>query len=123
MTTCPNKVNCVSVSTTIRPVTQVADVAVNRAVMGPQLTPDRDEMGSINNSAPIRMTPANDKAMTLVELTTRLRRPLPLIFHTSPFHRKVIPSEPSSGMTLRRSVQTRADEFTSLLHGSRPPRF
>ena len=51
ITTCPNIVNCVHVSRTIRPVTQVALVAVNMASTTPS-RPLRLEIGSVSSSVP-----------------------------------------------------------------------
>jgi len=64
ITTCPNSVQAVKVSTIINPVTQVADVAVKMAVINPQLSPDFDAKGSIRSRAPQKITAANDMAIT-----------------------------------------------------------
>ncbi len=49
---CPKKDQCVKVSTRIRPVTQEALVAVNRAVRNGVTVPSLDERGSISSSVP-----------------------------------------------------------------------
>ena len=51
MTACPNPVNCVQVSRTIRPVTQVALVAVNMASITPSC-PLRLEIGRLSSRVP-----------------------------------------------------------------------
>ena len=55
MTICPNSVKCVPVSTTTRPVTQEADVAVNSASKKLSGSP-WEAMGNISSSAPRRAT-------------------------------------------------------------------
>ena len=68
MTIWPKPLHWVQVSYSTRPVTQVAEVAVNRAGRKPQLTPERDAMGSVSRSAPSRMMSAKAMAMILVGL-------------------------------------------------------
>ena len=72
MTTWPNSVHAVRVSTRIRPVTQVADVAGNSAVISPQLSPDTEAMGSISSRVPHRITAA--KEMVTIWVARRTRR-------------------------------------------------
>ena len=55
MITCPNSENWLHVSRTMRPVTQVALVAVNMASMTPS-RPVLLEMGRVSNSVPTAMT-------------------------------------------------------------------
>jgi hypothetical protein len=61
MTNLPNNDQNVPVSTTTRPVTQTAEVAVKKAFRKPGLLPLALEMGSVNKSAPINITAANPK--------------------------------------------------------------
>ena len=58
----PKVVQPVKVSRTIRPVTQVALVAVNSASSGAAGAP-LEAMGSISSPAPVRMTSRNPTAM------------------------------------------------------------
>ena len=55
ITTCPKRVQCAQVSTRTSPVTQEAEVAVNRQVMGSVGMPFRLEMGSISSRVPTKM--------------------------------------------------------------------
>jgi hypothetical protein len=64
MTACPKLVQYEAVSTTIRPVTQVADVAVNSAVSGEVKTCACEDIGSISKNAPKRIIPR--KAATIM---------------------------------------------------------
>ena len=59
-TACPNHVNCVHVSRTTRPVTQVALVAVNMA-LSTSSRPCLLEMGRVSSSVP--------SAITIIKLT------------------------------------------------------
>ena len=61
MTTWPNTDQWVAVSRTTRPVTQVAEVAVKRAVPNEVTVPLRDEMGSIKSIVPRAIRPANPR--------------------------------------------------------------
>ena len=79
---CPKGLQPVAVSTAMRPVTQVEDVAVKRAVkkdapLGPGL-----EMGSIRSSVPNRMIPAkpNNTAWAGVRRKGNFMSILPPIF-------------------------------------------
>ncbi len=56
ITICPKRVHCVNVGATIKPVTQVADVAVNSAFIKPLDVPERLATGSDSNSAPAGCT-------------------------------------------------------------------
>ena len=56
MTSCPKKLKCREVSTTISPVTQVAEVAVNRASKKGVNSPLREERGRQRSSPPTVMT-------------------------------------------------------------------
>lgn len=58
MTIWPNRVNCVPVSTTARPVTQVADVAVKNASTRRMDLPVRDAAGNDSKRVPTKMTTA-----------------------------------------------------------------
>ena len=51
-----------------RPVTQVAEVAVNSAGRNPADTPFREAAGRFSSSAPSRIIAANTAAMTFVAL-------------------------------------------------------
>ena len=57
---CPNGLKVVPVSTTVRPVTQTADVEVNRASTNPS-RPMVDAWGSISKQIPVKMRNANPK--------------------------------------------------------------
>ena len=63
ITNCPNPEKSLPVSSTIRPVTQTADVAVNRAFTKPMDLPDLADIGRSSSSAPTRMATA--KVMTI----------------------------------------------------------
>ena len=73
MTARPNSVHWVHVSTRIRPVTQVEEVAVNSPVKNPALCPSREAMGRVSSSAPIRIIAAKEPATIRVALRLRLR--------------------------------------------------
>ena len=60
-------------STRIRPVTQVDEVAVNSPVKNPALCPSREAMGRVSSSAPIRIIAAKEPATMRVALRLRLR--------------------------------------------------
>ena len=66
-TACPKGVNCVQVSRTTRPVTQVALVAVNMASTTPS-RPLRLEMGSVSSSVPSAISSTKLMQMTCVAL-------------------------------------------------------
>ena len=55
-TPCPNTLQWAVVSTTERPVTQVAEVAVNRASSGLVKVPEAAEKGIVSSAVPKRMT-------------------------------------------------------------------
>ena len=79
MTTCPKPLHWTKVSTRMRPVTQVAEVAVKRAVRKPQDSPLREATGRVSKSAPVRMMAAKANAMMRVvesrlELTDKRSR-------------------------------------------------
>jgi hypothetical protein len=61
------------VSNRVNPVTQVAEVAVNRASKKPQLSPEREAAGKLSSNAPKRMMPAKVNAITRVALSCRDR--------------------------------------------------
>ena len=61
MTACPKGDQAVQVSRTTSPVTQTAEVAVNRASVGGHATRSADENGSISSSVPSAMITANPK--------------------------------------------------------------
>ena len=67
ITACPKGVNCVQVSRTTRPVTQVALVAVNMASTTPS-RPLRLEMGSVSSSVPSAISSTKLMQMTCVAL-------------------------------------------------------
>ncbi len=73
MTTWPNPVQCVAVSTTVSPVTQTADVAVNSASKKFVTDPERDEIGSMSNPVPSSVATAK-AATTLRAGRTRRTR-------------------------------------------------
>ena len=73
MTSCPNRDHWTQVSTRIRPVTQVEEVAVKRAVKKPALCPSREAMGRVSSSAPTRIMMAKDAATMRVALRLRFR--------------------------------------------------
>ena len=60
----PNGLQYVPVSTTTRPVTQTADVAVNSAVTGWVQVPAADEIGSVRTAVPIAIITMNPSAST-----------------------------------------------------------
>ena len=68
----PNQDHCVQVSTRIRPVTQVAEVAVNSPVKNPALSPPREAMGRVSSSAPARIIIPKEAAT--IRVAFRLRR-------------------------------------------------
>ena len=76
ITACPKPVHCVQVSYKTRPVTQVADVAVNNAGRRPQLVPLLDAMGSISAAVPSKIITAKVIAMILVGLSAFERFPI-----------------------------------------------
>lgn len=67
ITTCPNIVNCVHVSRTTRPVTQVALVAVNIASTTPS-RPLRLAIGNVSSSVPSAITSTKLTQMICVAL-------------------------------------------------------
>ena len=107
MTACPKPDQVMAVSATTSPVTQVADVAVKRALKIPWLSPDRAEMGRASSSVPIKMTAPKDRATNRVEFKLRERMKWSLMnrvshcsispppFHTYPaskFSTQIIPT-------------------------------
>ena len=68
ITICPKPLHWVQVSKSVRPVTQVAEVAVNSAPRKEQPIPLLDAAGVISSSVPIRMIDAKARAMSLVVL-------------------------------------------------------
>lgn len=66
-TACPKNVNCVQVSRTTRPVTQVALVAVNRASTSPS-RPCLLAMGRLSSSVPAAITSRKLTQMVWVAL-------------------------------------------------------
>ena len=68
ITVCPKPLHCTQVSYSTRPVTQVAEVAVNSAGRKPQETPLREAAGRVSKHAPSRMIAAKVTAMILVGL-------------------------------------------------------
>jgi len=64
MTNSPNIVNVFAVSTTTSPVTQVADVEVNKAFKNERPFPSTVAMGRVDNNAPIRITVAKPNRRT-----------------------------------------------------------
>jgi hypothetical protein len=67
MTICPKTDQCVAVSLTTSPVTQVADVAVKSALPKDVGMPYREEMGSMSRIVPRQMRPAKPKMTILKE--------------------------------------------------------
>ena len=65
-TTCPNIVQCVKVSATIRPVTHVALADVNNAVKKEVCSPDFVANGSIKRKAPIKMIMQKPPAISCI---------------------------------------------------------
>ena len=78
-----------AVSVTTRPVTQVAEVAVKRALKRPWLSPDRAEMGSASSRAPTNMTTPKDRATSRVEF--RLRERIKWSFTNRANHCSILP--------------------------------
>ena len=64
ITVCPNIFQYVPVSTTINPVTQTADVAVNKASKKLVLSPLVVDIGKVNINAPTNITNINPKTKT-----------------------------------------------------------
>jgi hypothetical protein len=63
MTACPKYDQVTAVSLTTSPVTQTADVAVNRESENETRVPSAEAAGSIKRRAPTRITPAKPKMM------------------------------------------------------------
>ena len=55
ITPCPNGVHWVNVSYTTNPVTQVAEVAVNKQFKGEVTVPAFEDMGRVNKIVPTRI--------------------------------------------------------------------
>ena len=68
ITICPKSVHWVQVSKRDSPVTQVAEVAVNKAGRKPQDTPPREAAGRHSSPAPSKIMARNTTATTLVAL-------------------------------------------------------
>ena len=64
MTPSPNPDQAPAVSTTIKPVTHTADVAVNKAVTISTCSPLADATGNANSTVPTTTAPANATAIT-----------------------------------------------------------
>ncbi len=64
ITTVPNGLQWVAVSTTTRPVTHTAEVAVNRAVTMSVVMPGAAEIGSSSRIVPIATRTANPETRT-----------------------------------------------------------
>ena len=58
----PEQEKRVPVSTTFKPVTQAAEVAVNRASIKPTLSPEAEAPGVVSSKAPTRIIPAKPRA-------------------------------------------------------------
>ena len=71
ITSCPKRLHWVQVSRSTRPVTQVADVAVNREVMIPAERPEREAAGRFSSRVPTRIIPRKENAMIRLMLTAR----------------------------------------------------
>ena len=65
----PRLLHWLQVSANTSPVTHVAEVAVNSAVITPALCPFREDAGRVSSSVPIRIIPRNVKAMIRPILT------------------------------------------------------
>ncbi len=88
MTTCPNPVQYVGVSTTVKPVTQTALVEVNNAVTKPAPPGPDSAIGSINSPVPTATAAANPVTTTCAGCRNRTpdrpRPPRPVL--TDPSH-------------------------------------
>jgi hypothetical protein len=73
MTTWPNGLQWVAVSTTTRPVTHTADVAVKRAVTGSAGRPGAREIGSHSRSVPIPISARKPDTSTPAGVSGRRR--------------------------------------------------
>ena len=73
ITAWPKRDQVVAVSTVTSPVTQVAEVAVKKALNSPALSPDRVAMGRLSSRVPTRMMTAKELATSLVALSRRSR--------------------------------------------------
>ena len=71
ITACPNTDQWVAVSYTIRPVTQTAEVEVNRQSRKGVTVPALLEMGSISTTAPARITSAKPDRMICADESRR----------------------------------------------------
>ena len=128
ITACPKLLHWVQVSVSTSPVTQVADVAVNRDTSGPAERPLREAAGRFSSAAPARMIPRNVNAVSLLILnawrTFLVFREAFIIFPSS------FPGFPPRGGRMpspgaAAPVQTRAARFIRLRSPGRsvPPRF
>ena len=70
ITICPKRLQCVAVSSVTSPVTQVALTAVKTASSGFVKLRSAEETGSINSTAPARMT--NRKPAAIMPVPRRL---------------------------------------------------
>ena len=75
--TWPNGLQCVAVSTTTRPVTHTAEVAVNAASTSGVQVPSADEIGSISTTVPIAIRTANPVARIVAGERERRAGPRP----------------------------------------------
>ena len=108
----PNMLQCRPVSTTERPVTQVADVAVNRQVRKSVGVPAAEETGSVRIDAPVRITARNISTMICGGFILRSR-------YTARFrNRSSIPFVPSFVKILQNIHYT----IRSALRIVKPPR-
>ena len=73
-TTWPKPLHWLQVSKGVRPVTQVAEVAVNKAWRKEQDCPSREAAGSIRRQVPTQMIPKNITAISFVALMGFPRR-------------------------------------------------
>ena len=71
---CPKPDQCVAVPTVTRPVTQVAEVAVNSASRNAVGAPLRDETGRVSSSAPVRIMIRKPSAITMLACIGRCTR-------------------------------------------------
>jgi hypothetical protein len=72
MTICPKRLQVVAVSTTTNPVTQVAEVAVNKAFRKPMLSPLCTAKGSVSRRLPARIVKKKLKVISLAGLVETL---------------------------------------------------
>ena len=80
MITCPNNEKYRKVSWTIKPVTQVAEVAVNRDSKKGMERPERVAMGSISKRVPSNISSAKLTTITLAGFEKKLDQNLERLF-------------------------------------------